>query len=325
MRIALLVTLLLPLAAPAIAEEAKVSFLDSTIRFASAERARSIIGGSDDWTKSLSAFDRAARVRSTEPVSEEAFLEFAAICVLGWDEYAVEVYSGIIAEAEAQIELLGLELPLPEEIVIVRTSGREEMGSPSYYTRGSTIIVSGLGVSAARARDFFLHELFHVMTRHDPSVREPLYAIIGFEPCKEIRYPEALIPRKLTNPDAYHFDSYVEVQARGKTIPVLLLTLAKSAPYESGSLMQQLTIQLLELEGEGTDMQARLTDGQPTLHAIGAVEGLHDKIGRNTGYLLHPEEIMAENFKMAVQGRDDAPNPEILEAVIELFSRKKTP
>ena len=33
------------------------------------------------------------------------------------------------------------------------------------------------------------------------------------------------------------------------------------------------------------------------------------KIGRNTGYIIHPEEVLAENFVLLVRGKSDVPTP----------------
>ena len=36
-------------------------------------------------------------------------------------------------------------------------------------------------------------------------------------------------------------------------------------------------------------------------------------IGRNTGYIIHPEEVLADNFVFLLTGHEDLPNPEIVE------------
>ena len=43
------------------------------------------------------------------------------------------------------------------------------------------------------------------------------------------------------------------------------------------------------------------------------------QIGRNTSYIIHPEEVLADNFSMMVLGRKEIPNPEIVEAIREYF------
>lgn len=36
-------------------------------------------------------------------------------------------------------------------------------------------------------------------------------------------------------------------------------------------------------------------------------------MGRNTGYIIHPEEILADNFKLLATGAENVPSPQILE------------
>ena len=48
---------------------------------------------------------------------------------------------------------------------------------------------------------------------------------------------------------------------------------------------------------------------------IEEVTGFHEKIGRNTGYILHPEEVLADNFALMVQGVSDVKSPEILDHI----------
>ena len=45
------------------------------------------------------------------------------------------------------------------------------------------------------------------------------------------------------------------------------------------------------------------------------VEGLGDKIGHNTNYVIHAEEILASNFELLVLGAPGAPSPEVLERI----------
>jgi hypothetical protein len=49
----------------------------------------------------------------------------------------------------------------------------------------------------------------------------------------------------------------------------------------------------------------------------GEVSGFFEKIGRNTQYIIHHEETMADNFVFAIVEREDLPNPEILARLIE--------
>jgi hypothetical protein len=50
-----------------------------------------------------------------------------------------------------------------------------------------------------------------------------------------------------------------------------------------------------------------------------AVEGFYEQIGRNTGYIIHPEETLANNFVHLMTGKQGLKNPEIPEKIEQLL------
>ena len=65
-----------------------------------------------------------------------------------------------------------------------------------------------------------IHELFHVLSRHDPEFRSTMYGIIGFKMIDEIRLPNDLQAMKLTNPDAPYVDSYIQLEYENQPVNV---------------------------------------------------------------------------------------------------------
>ena len=45
-----------------------------------------------------------------------------------------------------------------------------------------------------------------------------------------------------------------------------------------------------------------MRDGQPVWHMPGSVPDFLDKLGANTGYIIHPEETVADNFALLATG-----------------------
>jgi hypothetical protein len=41
------------------------------------------------------------------------------------------------------------------------------------------------------------------------------------------------------------------------------------------------------------------------------VEGFFEQIGRNTDYIIHPEETLANNFVYLMMAKEDLKNPDI--------------
>ena len=66
---------------------------------------------------------------------------------------------------------------------------------------------------------------------------------------------------------------------------------------------------------EGEDKKPLLTEEGPVLFNMKEVSGFFEQVGRNTKYIIHPEEIMADNFAYALLGKDNLSDPRIVEDV----------
>ena len=58
----------------------------------------------------------------------------------------------------------------------------------------------------------------------------------------------------------------------------------------------------------------------PMIAAIEDVSGFFEQIGRNTHYIIHPEEIVADNFALLALGAQKAPSPDILKGVARVLA-----
>ena len=52
------------------------------------------------------------------------------------------------------------------------------------------------------------------------------------------------------------------------------------------------------------------------------LSGFVEQVGRNTNYIIHPEEILADNFALLMMGTRDVPSPEILEKIRRALDQK---
>jgi hypothetical protein len=83
--------------------------------------------------------------------------------------------------------------------------------------------------------------------------------------------------------------------------PVLVAARTELQPGET--FFNVLDVRLLEVQPDGKVSRAVLRDGQPVWHRV---NGSHDylrKLGGNTGYVIHPEETMADNVALLVTQR----------------------
>ena len=78
---------------------------------------------------------------------------------------------------------------------------------------------------------------------------------------------------------------------------------------------ERVLVELLQLERDGADWRPVLRNGQPILVDPASVPGYAAQIGDNTKYIIHPEEILADNFVFLLDGRIDLPTPRVVEAM----------
>jgi hypothetical protein len=57
--------------------------------------------------------------------------------------------------------------------------------------------------------------------------------------------------------------------------------------------------------------------GDPILLDPKQTPSFHQQIGSNTKYILHPDEILADNFMHLMMQKPDLPNPEIVNEMAE--------
>lgn len=276
-------------------------------RFASVEEGQRILAQRDDFVASLSAFDRQARLKTDQPVGEAQFLAFVGRNVEAWTPAEQALVEGVIREVQPALDALGLD---GLQIDVVKTTGLEEGNAP--YSRGSAIMipVSKLPRGAGFLRQVIPHEVFHVLSRRDPQLRKALYATIGFTPCGPVQLPLALRDRRITNPDAPVIDSCIALTAAGKLVraaPVLYSSADRYDVAKGGEMFAYLVFRFLVVEGEAP---GALLDPKE-------VKGFLEQVGNNTQYLIHPEEILADNFMHLVLGKKDLPTPAVAERLRE--------
>ena len=168
-----------------------------------------------------------------------------------------------------------------------------------------------------------VHEMFHVLSRANPKLGTKLYRIIGYEPSPLLEFPAELASRKLSNPDAPFNQHAIEVKYNGekvKATPVLYSRAEKYDEKMGGTFFRYLEFRLMAIDRETT--KAILKDGQPILFKPDAVDGFYEQIGRNTGYIIHPEETMANNFVHLMSNRKSLANPEIPKKIEKLLMGK---
>jgi hypothetical protein len=283
------------------------------VRLASVERGRELLATPDGYTARLSPFDLTAKLQRSAPGSVDDYLAHAAAQVQPFAPEEVEALRHAVDVVRRALESIALTLPLPPVVEVVRTTLAEE-GHMVGYTRRHVIV---LGPDGLHPRTF-AHELFHVLTRHHPVLREQLYQLLGFRLLPAVPPPSDLAERLITNPDAPAIDTAIRVNLDGELVHGAAV-LVGSRPYVDGKLGAYLTARLLVLEENASGWSPRRRDGRVVLLDPDEVGGLGYRLGGNTPYDIHPEEVSAEHFVFMLSRRNDLPRPDLIAGMLDVL------
>lgn len=292
--------------------------------FASVKEAKKLLTTKDSFIISLSPFDRSARLKTDKPVSEKEFLEYVANQVRPWtvgEEVRIKAAFKSIAS-----RIKDFNLNFPREILLIKTTGKEEGGAA--YCRSNAIVLPRqmLAAQNAELEKLITHELCHVLLSNNPILKEALYRAINFRKCNNIELPEKLRVVKITNPDGVRNDHYVDVEYDNSIIQVVPMIYSSSAKYDvtkGGEFFRYLKIGLLVIEKTDDKWQyKRDKNGGPIMLELGDVPDYFNKVGFNTNYVIHPEEIIADNFVLVVLGTQPVKSEWVIEKMRKLLQNK---
>jgi hypothetical protein len=306
---------LLAFATPVVAAEELRLSERCVVSFATRERAIAAITADDRFTQNLSKFDLQARMRTEREVTLADWQEFVAGEVRDWNDDDRRRLATAIESLRER--LVRFTVPLPDAIHLATTSGNEE--GHAAYCRGSCIVLPAkvLKNSKSDLESLLIHELFHVISNQHPELRKELYAIVGFQPCAEIAIHPSLKDRRITNPDAPAIDCLIELKDRDRVYraaPVLYSSAEKfDAGDEKKTLFSYLVFRLMVVVPDGRHWKAADKEGRAVVIDPKGAPDFQERIGRNTNYIVHPEEILADNFVHLVLGREKLPTPRIVE------------
>jgi hypothetical protein len=283
------------------------------VRFADEALGRSILTADDEWMSATGAFQRRAVMGSATPVTLDAFRRWNGDAVRPWSDDERARWQAALRELAPTFA--ALRIPLPPQVLLVATNGQESSQAP--YTRAHAVMLPGVarmpGYSDAK---LMAHELWHVAARHAPAVASRLYAEIGFQPMAELQFPAAWQDIRIANPDAPNNRHAMRLRfADGHTAMVTPVLVAKRTELTAGeNFFTVMDVRLLEVTPGrgGTPSSAVLRDGAPVWHALGGPHDYLQQLGGNTGYVIHPEEAIADNIALLATGAP-ARNPALLD------------
>ena len=287
------------------------TFQNSTIQLADSAAAAIFISTSDGHAESFSTFDMHGRFQDNNNHTAAEYYQFATTQMRSWDtneEQKIRQSFTSIAKYCADNKI---NLKLPDTILFIKSTCKEEFGAGGYTRRNGIIINETEHLTTGLTA----HELFHVLSRNDTKLRDKIYATIGFKPCNKISVTEAMQGLNITNPDCPTIAHYVTINDED-----LVLVLHSKRDYDGGHVFENdyIDISLLKLAGT-TNKTPLIKDGEAVTYKLEEKFELFGIIGTNTMYVLHPEEVCAENFAALVTEKN-VREPKYLELMKKLLS-----
>lgn len=231
----------------------------------------------------------------------ESFNESEKIYVLEILEDAIFLAKPIIPEL------------FEEPIQLIKYAG-ENYGDNVYYTRENSIVVPADKLKKEnRAPDYFLttmlHEFFHLYSRKYKGKKEELYSLIGFKPVSKINFPKELSRKRLLNPDGMNLHYAIDLMTKDKES-------FKAIPYtfsfyegwsdKKKDYLHHMAFDLYRIDStsKGWEVITRPPGYLSTISHEAHPE-FREQIGNNTDYIIHPDEILADNFGILAVSKAD--------------------
>lgn len=294
-------------------------------RYASRSEGQELLLGNEDFFSGFSQNELDFKMQKKDASMDE-YKAYAAEQVEDFTQEEMDAADAIFADMEKTLDENGYTIPPLDEIVLIKTTMKEEPGA-SAYTHGTQIYLSGdiLGQYMSDPSNealvkytgyVFWHEMFHCLTRCNPDFRSELYKLIHFTVVEEdYPIPPCVFEYHISNPDVERHNSYATFRIDGQNIDCFT---------------DFVTTQHFEQDGDSFFVNGTTAlipvDGSDIYYTPEQAENYLEVFGKNTSYVIDPEECMADNFAYTLAygkdgpGGNGYPNPEIIEGIMTHLS-----
>lgn len=192
----------------------------------------------------------------------------------------------------------------PQKLQLIKSAGGP-YGVNTFYTRDHSIVIPEGLLGEGKTEmllDVALHEIFHIYSRYHPEKKKQLYQLIGFKPVEKelLALPDSLKRRMLINPDGIDYGYLIKLSLpEGKTIRAVPLITSTRLDFDPAhpTFFSYLKFDLYQTESpfvQRIKVNAN-NDGTSTIN-FQEIPNFFEQIKDNTEYIIHPDEIMADNF-----------------------------
>lgn len=234
----------------------------------------------------------------------QAYKEFLASEVLSFNEDEKTFMLQVMSQIKRQIDSINPNLWM-NDIRLIKTR-TNHYGPNVYYTRDKNIIIPENVLKSKSMEEHnavMLHEFFHILSRYNPQLREDLYALIGFHRHnRDLQINSRLADISLINPDGISTDYSITLYSNAREIEAIPIITSVHKSYKENipAFFSYLKFDLYEIDDD--DQILFKTDGAGTI--TDGMNSFFQQIGDNTQYIIHPDEILADNFMLGVLSTD---------------------
>jgi hypothetical protein len=287
--------------------------LTQAVKFASIDKGKELLTTEDEFTKCWSQFDIDSRLQKTNANKEDLF-KYISKQYREWTREEITKINLILNYVDKTISDRGYKITFPNEIYFIKTTTAEE-GSAGGYTRANYVVLKEdiMSMPETELRQVIIHELFHILTRNNPEFKEKMYQVIGFKIINEISFPKSIKSFRITNPDAPKMDSYIKLKKDNKTVNCMMILYSKK-DYCGGSFFDYLRVGFIKLKDDNNN-EFEVVNNRPVIIKFNEVSNFFEQVGNNTQYIIHPEEILADNFAFAIENREGLPSQSIIDKI----------
>jgi len=234
----------------------------------------------------------------------ETYKQFLQDHVLEFDADEKQLLQSVFENIKEKLGRINIDLGL-DKIILIKTDGAG-YGNDAFYTRENTIVIpkGQLSNNKNGLNAVMLHELFHIFSRYNTDHKTEIYKLIGFQPMDNVPIinDPVLKSRLLLNPDGLATNSYIRLTNKnGEQIKAVPLIYSTYGEYKSDveEFFTYLKFDLYRLE-EKDGKKIVLSNGVSTDVDKEYFSSFFKTIADNTQYIIHPDEIMADNFMLMV-------------------------
>ena len=222
--------------------------------------------------------------------------------VLDFSKEEMEFVNDILKEAFEMSNKVSTAI-FPKEIKLIKTHANH-YGQGAYYTRENCIIIPKDELELKNREGFLetmFHEISHIYTRYHPKKQKALYQLIGFSnigKMSNLLIKEELKSRILLNPDGVNFAHHIELNEQsGRSYSAIPIIKSNETKYidSKNDFFDYIDFSLYKINIQHAVQVQTDATGKSTID-MDNIPIFFEKITTNTGYIIHPDEIIADNF-----------------------------